>query len=503
VQRQIEAIAEEACARPAAKQRCESRGANPNRMDRFIQNRTFDEIRVGDTASLQRTLGLRDIQLFAVMSGDVNPAHVDPEYARNSLFHEVIAHGLWGASLISTVLGTIYPGPGTVYIDQSLHFSRPVTLGDTITATVTVRQKFPRTQHVKLDCACVNQEGRTVIRGSAEVLAPTERVRRLRAHLPEVRLYDPAARFRRLLEMTRGLEAISMGVIHPCDRESLGGALSAAEAGIIRPVLIGPRHKILAAGLELGSDLAAFEIVDAPHSHAAAALGVQLAREGKVAALMKGSLHTDELMAEVLATGTGLRTARRASHIFLMDVPAYPKPLLITDAAINIEPDLDTKREIVQNAIDVAHSLGIAEPRVAILAAVETVSARMRSTLDAAALCKMAERGQIRGGLVDGPLALDNAISLAAAKTKGIVSAVAGQADILVVPDLESGNMVAKQLEYLADAGAAGIVAGVRVPIALTSRADSAQVRMASCAMAALFARRAETLAPAVENSRV
>ncbi|MCC6473862.1 MAG: bifunctional enoyl-CoA hydratase/phosphate acetyltransferase [Burkholderiales bacterium] len=455
----------------------------------FIENRTFEEIKTGDSASLQRTLDIKDIQLFAVMSGDINPAHVDPEYAASSLFHEVIAHGMWGGALISTVLGTIYPGPGTVYIDQTLHFSRPVTIGDTITVTVTVKEKFERTRHVILDCLCVNQEGRTVIRGTAEVLAPAEKVRRRPARLPEVRLHDTTARYQRLIDLTKGRPLVTMAVVHPCDRESLGGALSAAQAGLIRPVLIGPRRKIEAAAQELGLGLDGYEVVEVEHSHAAAQRAVELARTGQVEALMKGSLHTEELMAEVVASGSGLRTARRISHVFYMDVPAYHKPLLITDAAVNVEPDLEAKADIVQNAIDLALALSIPEPKVAVLAAVETVNPRMRSTVEAAALCKMAERGQIRGGVVDGPLALDNAVSIVAAKTKGIASAVAGQADILVVPDLESGNIVAKQLEYLADAASAGIVLGGRVPIVLTSRADPAPARVASCAIALLLAR--------------
>lgn len=454
----------------------------------FIENRTFDEIRVGDSASLQRTLTPQDIQLFAIMSGDVNPAHVDPEYAKNSLFHEVIAHGMWGGSLISTVLGTLYPGPGTVYIDQTLHFSRPVTLGDTITVTVSVKEKFERTRHVIFDCLCVNQEGRTVIRGTAEVLAPVEKVRRPRTHLPEVRMHDPAARYQYLFKRTAGLPPISVGVVYPCHRESLGGALLAAEAGLIKPLLIGPREKITAAALELGADISGYELVHVEHARDSAIRAVEYASDGRVEALMKGSLHNEALMGAVMAAGSGLCTDRRVSHVFLMDVPAYPKPLLITDAVVNIAPGLDAKRAIVQNAIDVAITLGIDTPRVAILAAVETVDSTMRSTVDAAALCKMAERGQIVGGLLDGPLALDNAVSLAAAKSKGIVSAVAGQADILLVPDIESGNMAVKQLAYLADAGSAGVVVGARVPIILTSRADPAAARVASCAMALLVA---------------
>jgi phosphate acetyltransferase len=452
----------------------------------FIENKTYDEIRVGDSASLQRTLTERDIQLFAVMSGDVNPAHVDAEYAKKSLFHEVIAHGLWGGSLISTVLGTLYPGPGTVYIDQSLHFSRPVTLGDTITVSVTVKEKFERTRHVTLDCKCVNQDGRTVISGMAEVLAPSEKIRLHRTQMPEVRLHDTAERYRHLIERTKGMAAIDVAVVYPCHTESLGGALSAAEAGLIRPVLIGPKGRIEEAARELGTDISAYAIINADNGRNAAVKAVELARAGKVQALMKGSLHTDAIMGAVVASNSGLRTDRRVSHVYYMDVPAYSKPLLITDAAVNIDPDLQAKRDIVQNAIDVAHALGVANPKVAILAAVETVDPKMRATIDAASLCKMAERGQITGGILDGPLALDNAVSFSAAKTKGIVSAVAGQADILVVPDLESGNILAKQLEYLADAAGAGIVVGARVPIILTSRADAAPVRVASCAMALL-----------------
>jgi len=391
------------------------------------------------------------------------------------------------------VLGTLYPGPGTVYIDQTLHFSRPVTIGDTLTVSVTVKEKFERTRHVILDCRCANQDGHTVIRGTAEVLAPTEKVKRPRAQLPEVRLHDTAGRYRLLIERAKGLPAIDMAVVYPCHRESLGGALSAAEAGLIRPVLIGPRDRIEAAAQELGAGISSYPLIEAGHAREAALKAVELARAGKVQALMKGSLHTDALMGAVIASDSGLRTDRRISHVYVMDVPAYPKPLLITDAAINIDPDLQAKRDIVQNAIDVAHALGIEVPKVALLAAVETVDPKMRTTIDAASLCKMAERGQIRGGVLDGPLALDNAVSIASAKTKGIVSAVAGDADILMVPGLEAGNILARQLEYLADAAGAGIVVGARVPIVLTSRADAAQVRVASCALALLIAHKAKS----------
>ncbi len=455
----------------------------------FIENRTFDEIAVGDSASLKRTLDVKDIQLFAIMSGDVNPAHVDPEYAASSFFHEVIAHGMWGGALISTVLGTIYPGPGTVYIDQTLHFSRPVTIGDTITVTVTVKEKFERTRHVTFDCQCVNQEGRTVIRGTAEVLAPMEKVRRPRARLPQIRLHDPAARYQRLIDLAKGRTAIRMGIVHPCDRESLAAALSAAGAGLIVPVLLGPRARIDAVAAELGADISSLERVDVAHSHAAAQRAVGMARDGEVDALMNGSARRDELLDALLAAGSGLQAARRVSHVFYVDVPSYAKPLLVTDAAVNVEPDLDAKVDITQNAIDLAAALSIHDPKVAILAASETVDPKMRFTVDAAALCKMAERGQIRGGIVDGPLALDNAVSLVSARTKGIASAVAGQADILVVPDLESGNILARQLEYLADAVSAGVLVGARVPVLLPGRADSRAARVASCAIALLIVR--------------
>jgi phosphate acetyltransferase len=453
-----------------------------------IENVTFNEIKVGDSASLSRTLKLSDIQLFAAMSGDINPTHLDAEYAKSRMFEEVIAHGMWGGALISTVLGTQLPGPGTVYVDQTLHFARPVTLGDTVTVTVTVSGKFEHHHHVIFDCRCVNQNGLTVMSGTAEVTAPTEKVRRPRIAVPEVRVNDKTSQYRRLLAMAEGPAPIPMAVVHPCDRDSLLGAITAANANLIIPILVGPEAKIRAVAAAEGIDLTGHKIIDVPHSHAAANLAVALAREGKVAALMKGSLHTDELMGEVVASQTGLRTSRRVSHVFIMDVPTYAHVLFITDAAININPSLEEKVDIVQNAIDLARALRVSEPKVALLSAVETVTPKLRSTLDAAALCKMADRGQITGGLLDGPLAFDNAVSIVAAKTKGIKSAVAGNADILVVPDLEAGNMLAKQLEYLADAQAAAIVLGARVPIVLTSRADTVQTRLASCAVALLLA---------------
>jgi phosphate acetyltransferase len=298
----------------------------------------------------------------------------------------------------------------------------------------------------------------------------------------------PPTKYERLVARANEVSAARTIVVHPCDETSLRGPIEAAQAGLIVPILVGPAAKISAVAREHGLRIDDFEIVDVPHSGAAAIKGVELIRESKGELLMKGSLHTDELMREVTSSKTGLRTARRISHVFVMDVPTYAETLFVTDAAINIFPDLDTKRDIIQNVIDLFTQVGLGTPRVAILSAVETVTSKIPSTIDAAALCKMADRGQITGGILDGPLAFDNAIDPQAAKIKGIKSEVAGRAQILVVPDLEAGNMLAKNLVYLSKADAAGIVLGARVPIILTSRADSVRSRMASCAAAVLYA---------------
>jgi phosphate acetyltransferase len=454
----------------------------------FIENRIFDEIKIGESASLVRTLTREDIELFAVMSGDINPAHVDEEYARSDMFHKIIAHGMWGASLISTVLGTKLPGPGTIYLGQTLRFHHPITIGDTITVAVTVTGKKADGHRVSFDCQCVNQRGEVVISGCAEGIAPTTKVKRPRTILPEVHMHVHGVWYQHLIELTRGIAPIRTAVVHPVDENALLGAIEAAEAELIIPILVGPERKIQAVAAAQHVDLSPYELIATEHSHAAAEQAVSLARAGQVEALMKGSLHTDELMQAVLAPGIGLSTARRMSHVFVVDVPTYPRPLLLTDAAINIYPDLEAKRDIVQNAIDLAHVLGIEIPKVAILSATEIVNPKIHSTLEAAALCKMADRGQIIGGVIDGPLAFDTAVSPEAVRTKGIVSPIEGQADIVVVPDVESGNMLAKQLEYLAEAQSAGIMLGARVPIILTSRADSPLVHKASCALALLLA---------------
>jgi len=453
----------------------------------IVENHTFDELVIGQSATLTRTLTPEDIRAFAAVSGDTNPAHLDPEYANDTLFHGVIAHGMWGGALISAVLGTQFPGPGTIYLQQDLHFTRPVRIGDTLTVTVTVRNKDEVKKRVELDCDVRNQKGESVLNGLAKVIAPSQKVRRPKITAPHIQLLDPEARLKSLLAMADTLEAVRCAVVHPCDAESLAGALDAAAQGLIIPVLIGPSEKINAVATGAGIDISSVELVAVPHSHAAADKAAAMAASGEVEILMKGSLHTDELLHAVLAQ-PGLRTGRRMSHVFRFDVPMYPKPLLVTDAALNISPSLADKADIIQNAIDFARMMGNERPKVAILSAVVTVNPSIPSTLDAAALCKMAERGQISGGLLDGPLAFDNAISPEAARIKGIDSAVAGQADILVVPDLESGNMLSKQLQYLAGASSCGVVLGARVPIALTSRADGAAARMASALLVQLIA---------------
>ena len=456
----------------------------------LIENVTYDELAVGRSARLVRVLTHDDIQAFALVSGDVNPAHVDPDYAQDTRFHGVIGHGMWGGALISSVLGTQFPGPGTIYVEQTLKFLRPVRLGDALTVVLTVTAKEDTNRRVVLDCDVCNQTGEQVITGVATVIAPAHKVSVPRVDMPTLHLFDPEARLHAWIDTFRSSPAIACGVVHPCDAESLRGALDAAARGLIVPTLIGPEARIRAVAEQAGLDLQGIPIDPVAHSHAAAARGAELAAQGAVQMLMKGSLHTDELLAAVLAT-PALRTGRRLSHVFRFDIPTYPKPLLLTDAAVNISPTLDDKADFVRNAIDLAHALGVACPKVALLSAVETVTARITSTLDAAALCKMAQRGQISGAILDGPLAFDNAISAEAARIKGITSEVSGDADILVLPDLESGNVAAKLLEYLAGAASCGVVLGARVPIALTSRADGAASRVASAALAAVVSRAA------------
>ena len=451
-------------------------------MDNY-SNRTFDEIELGETLTRLHRLSRPDVEALAFVSGEVDPFHTDAQAAQDD---GPRAEAVAAEALLSALLQRRLPGPGTVILAQDLRFAGSMRVGDEIAGTITVREKRPDSHQIVFDCQ-VTQGDETLVSGSVTVQAPTQHIAFTDLATPEIVLRHNDV-FARLLKRCQGMPAVHCAVVHPCDHDSLLGPLEAARRGLIVPVLVGPEAKILSAAQAAGADLSGIRIVPTEHSHAAAEAAVAMARAGEVQALMKGSLHTDELMGAVVSAAGGLRTERRISHVFVMDVPAYPRMLLITDAAINVVPNVRVKADIVRNAIDLAHVLGIETPRVAILAAVETVNPDMPSTVDAAILCKMADRGQISGGLLDGPLAFDNAVNEAAARTKKIDSPVAGRADILLAPDLEAGNMIAKQLLYLAGADNAGIVLGARVPIVLTSRADSIRSRLASTVVMALLA---------------
>jgi phosphate acetyltransferase len=454
-----------------------------------LSNVTFDEIRVGDTANVSRKLSAFEVEALALVAGDVETFHVAEE--KWSPDAPAQAESVGVEALLSGLLHRKLPGPGSTIAAQDLRFEGSVEAGDEVVASATAREKRPEDRLVVFDCN-VRCQGRNIVTGTVTVRAPERRVCYSDMATPEVMLRR-ADNFARLLKRCEGSRPVLCAVVHPCDRDSLLGPVEAARRGLIDPVLVGPQEKIRAVAEAEHVDLSGFRIVSTPHSHASAEKAVTMARAGEVEALMKGSLHTDELMAAVVPSATGLRTNRRISHVFVMDVPTHPHPIAITDAAINIAPTLEDKVHIAQNVIDLAHALGVPEPKVAILSAVETVNPKIPSTLDAAALCKMADRGQITGGILDGPLAFDNAVSLEAARTKKINSAVAGKADVLLVPDLEAGNMLAKQLQYLAGADAAGIVLGTRVPIILTSRADNVRTRLVSAAVMKLAVQAART----------
>jgi phosphotransacetylase/acyl dehydratase len=451
------------------------------------RNRTFAEIAVGETVSTSRALSVTDVEALALASGDVEPLHIAAVDGAST--ERTAVQGAASVALLAGLLSRRLPGPGSAIVSTRLNYAGSIRVGDTLTATVTARSKDQATRRIEFECRCVNQTGEVLVDGMATVTASDERIAYNNLATPELILRRNDG-FAKLFQACQGLLPVTCAIVHPCDRDSLLGSIEAAKLGLIVPVLVGPEAKIRAVAAAEHVDLAPYRIVATEHSHAAADQAVAMVRSGEVESLMKGSLHTDELMGAIVATATGLRTDKRISHVFVMDVPAYPRLLLVTDAAVNITPDLECKAGICQNAIALAHVLGIAEPKVAILSAVETVTPKIPSTVDAAALCKMADRGQISGGLIDGPLAFDNAISEEAAKVKGIVSRVAGRADILLVPDLEAGNILAKQLQYLAGAESAGIVLGARAPIALTSRADSVRSRLASAALLKLVARR-------------
>lgn len=447
-------------------------------------NLTFDELEIGQSKSVTRRVTAADTEALALVSGDVDPFVLDS--SEDHITGELHANAVGAEALISGMLCRRLPGPGTVIISQNLSFSGVILTGDKLTATVTVSAKHTDGNVIVFDCEVVN-DGERLVAGTVRVKAPTQRISYTDIAEPRAVLTrgDDLAK---LLKRCEGIDRTRCAVVHPCDRESLLGPIEAYKRGLIEPVLVGPEAKIRKVAESEGVDLGSLRIVSTEHSHAAAEKAVAMARAGTVEAIMKGSLHTDELMSAIVSSTKGLRTARRVSHVFVLDVPTYPRPLFITDAAINIYPDLEVKMHIVQNAIELAHDLGIEDPKVAILSAVETITPKIPSTVDAASLCKMADRGQITGGTLDGPLAFDNAVSEEAARTKHIVSPVAGKADILVAPDLEAGNMIAKQLQYLAGADSAGILLGTRVPVVLTSRADTVRTRLASVAVMVLVA---------------
>ena len=440
-----------------------------------IVNFLYAELSVGQSMTDTRVFSARDMEIMSALSGM-------PTDGQN-----------WNGFVLAFVAGERFPGPGSVPLALELNVLKPLAAGTRIFTKSTVREKRPPDVVVLEITACDCDSGELLLSGVATVRTPAGKICLSSADLPEVRVHEHL-RHRRLIGRCAGLKAALTAVVHPCDSTSLTAAVEAAREGLIIPILVGPETKIRAVAGAEKLDISAFRLVPVAHSHAAAAEAVAMARRGEVEALMKGSLHTDELMHEVVAPQIGLTTGRRISHVYLFDVAAYPRPLMITDAAINIAPDLDEKRDICQNAIDLAHVLGIARPKVAILSAVEIVTGKLRSTLDAAALCKMADREQINGAELDGPLAFDNAISIEAARTKDIVSSVAGQADILLVPDLEAGNMLAKQLTFFDGADGAGIVLGARLPIILTSRADPPRTRLASAALALLLVQAKRTV---------
>jgi len=456
-------------------------------------NHTFEEIQVGESLTLTRQLSQMEVEALALVSGDLDAFHVDAkkassprDVAGNGNGNGKHAKSVGGEALLAGILCRRLPGPGTTILEQNLRFEGSFSAADELTGTVTAREKRAQDHSIVFDCAVRCRE-RELVSGTIRVAAPTAHLTYSGLATPEIVIRSNDG-FARLLRRCEGIAPVTCAVAHPCDHPTLAGPIEAAERGLIVPILVGPAAKIRAVAQKHGIDLKDYRIVDVEHSHAAAVKAVAMARAGEVESVMKGSLHTDELMAAIVPSATGLRTGRRISHAFVLDVPSYPRGLIITDAAINIAPALEEKIDIVQNAIDLARTLGVETPKVAILAAVETVTSKMQATLDAAALCKMADRGQITGGLLDGPLAFDNAISEQAAATKKIFSPVAGKADILLAPDLQAGNMLAKQLQYLAGADAAGIVLGTRVPVVLTSRADTVRTRLASCAVMKLIA---------------
>jgi phosphotransacetylase/acyl dehydratase len=449
------------------------------------RNTTFDELAVGQSARIERTVTANDLYVFAHASGNTNPIHMPGKDVDEDGTVDTVAPSLWVGSLISSVLGTLLPGAGTLYRGQTFRFLGRAKLGDRLVVSVRCMEKRERPVAL-FETRVEKSDGTLLLEGVAEVEAPTATII-LKDHQLPMLLVDEHDHFGVLVARCKRLPAMPTAVVCPDDENSLGGALLSRREGLIAPFFVGARDKILKAAEAAAVDVSDIIIIDIADHSEAAARAVAMVNAKEVRAVMKGNVHSDELLAQVVKKEGGLRTSRRISHVFVMDVPTKSNLLFISDAAINIAPDLTTKVDIVQNAIELAIACGLETPKVGVLAAVETVNVNMPSTLDAAALAKMADRGQIRGGVVDGPLAMDNAIDMQAARTKGITSLVAGQADVLIVPNLEAGNMLAKELTFVARAEAAGLVVGCKAPVILTSRADNDRARLASCALAQLY----------------
>lgn len=465
----------------------------------MARNTTYDELIIGAKASIQREVTANDLWVFAHASGNLNPLVLPSFDADGDGKSDAVAPPLWAGAQVSAVLGNLLPGPGTRYVAQNFRFPHRAKIGDTVTATVTVKAKLSEAR-VTFDTEVKTADGRIIATGEAEVFAPTERVEVPDDELPSLTVARHQ-HIERLMKACEPLEPLATAVVCPEDDASLAGALLGFKHELIRPILIGNVEKIRAIAKGLNASLDGLELIEASGAIPAAEKAVALANQGSVQALMKGRLHTDELLKPIVKKEGGLRGVRRISHVFVMDVPGLPELLLVTDAAINIAPTLEEKVDIVQNAIFLAQALGYAQPKVGVLSAVEVVNPAMPSTLDAAILSKMAERGQITGGIVDGPLAMDNALSLKAARTKGITSLVAGRANVLMVPNIEAGNMLAKELAFVAHAEGPGLVVGAKVPIMLTSRADDDSTRLASCAVAVLEAHFRKTGKSAVPST--
>ncbi|MBF9035811.1 bifunctional enoyl-CoA hydratase/phosphate acetyltransferase [Rhodobacterales bacterium HKCCE2091] len=460
-----------------------------------IENHPFDELEVGASAEMRRLLTADDLYVFAAASGNHNPMHLPKEDGDGDGKAEAIAPGMFIASMISAVLGMHLPGPGTLYRSQNLRFGDRAHEGEELVARAEVTAKHDDgTVTLSTEIRRVSDDA-LILSGEALVQAPVRKLVFEDMDVPGL-VVERHRHFEAILERAKPLPPIATAVVCPEEPNSLGGAVLAAQESIITPILVGDPAKIVAAAGAAGVDVSGFEIIAANH-HDAPRIACDLVNEGRAGAVMKGHLHTEDLLKPMLDKVTGLRIGRRFTHVFVMDVPGMPEPIMVTDAAINIAPDLVAKVDICQNAIDLAISLGMDTPRVGVLSAVETVNPAIQSSIDAALLSKMAERGQITGGLVDGPLAMDNAINLAAARTKGIKSAVAGQAEILVVPGIDAGNMLAKQLTFISHAESAGLVLGAKVPVILNSRADGRMSRLASCAVAALHQARVAGLGAA------